>query len=222
MIWITASKAFPITFSVLVISASLERLFIIPWLSYESTYSSEELLEVSNRHGILFVFTPGSRSKKVEGEIRSLKTRLNYVSAQALERERQIGKGKLRLLDNDGNPLVPAGIMKSDSEVEVVFNETANLRISTSDKDGSDKGYGTNSLLKQWMDPYPDNDDYDTYDDDMYENRDLSEHLQSICDDLYITTDTYDDDMYENHDLSEHLQSICDDLYITICGRKKK
>ncbi|GJV11018.1 hypothetical protein Tco_1352559 [Tanacetum coccineum] len=95
--------------------------------------------------------------------------------------------GKLRLLDNDGNSLVPTGIVESDSEVEVVFDETANLRISTSGKDGSDKGYGTNSLLEQWRDSYPDNDDYDPYDDDMYENHDLSEHLQSICDDLDIT-----------------------------------
>ncbi|GJU79628.1 hypothetical protein Tco_1281993 [Tanacetum coccineum] len=94
--------------------------------------------------------------------------------------------------DNDGEfasntPIVPTGIVESDSEVEVVFDETANLRISTSGKDGSDKGYGTNSLLEQWRDSYPDNDDYDPYDDDMYENHDLSEHLQSICDDLDIT-----------------------------------
>ncbi|GKC80762.1 hypothetical protein Tco_1131536, partial [Tanacetum coccineum] len=59
-------------------------------------------------------------------------------------------------LDNDGNPLVPTGIMESDSEVEVLSRETANLRISTSGKDGSDKGYGTNSLLEQWRDSYPD------------------------------------------------------------------
>nr|GEU47769.1 beta-caryophyllene synthase [Tanacetum cinerariifolium] len=63
--------------------------------------------------------------------------------------ERQIGEGKLRLLDNDGNPLVPMGIVESDSEVEVIFGETANLRIPTSDKDESDKSYGTNSLLEQ-------------------------------------------------------------------------
>nr|GEY52270.1 RING-H2 finger protein ATL18 [Tanacetum cinerariifolium] len=63
--------------------------------------------------------------------------------------KRQIGEGKLRLLDNDGNPLVPTGIVQSDSEVDVVFDETANLRILTSGKDGSDKGYGTNSLLEQ-------------------------------------------------------------------------
>ncbi|GJT98799.1 beta-caryophyllene synthase [Tanacetum coccineum] len=69
-----------------------------------------------------------------------------------------------------GNPLVPLGIVESDSEMEVVFDETAYLWISTSGKDGSDKGYGTNSLLEQWRDSYPDNDDYDPYDDDMYEN----------------------------------------------------
>nr|GEX14012.1 hypothetical protein [Tanacetum cinerariifolium] len=43
------------------------------------------------------------------------------------------------------------------------------------------------SLLEQLRDSYPDNDDYDPYDDDMYKNHDLSEHLQSICDDLDIT-----------------------------------
>nr|GEX27815.1 hypothetical protein [Tanacetum cinerariifolium] len=101
--------------------------------------------------------------------------------------ERQICKGKLRLLDNDRNSLVPTSIVESDCEVEVVFDKTANLRISMSDKDESDKGYGTNSLLEQLRDFYPDNDDYDPYDDDMYENHDLSEHLQSICDDLDIT-----------------------------------
>ncbi|GJS65835.1 cytokinin dehydrogenase 3-like protein [Tanacetum coccineum] len=109
------------------------------------------------------------------------------IGAKIDKIERQIGEGKLRLLDNDGNPLVPTGIVESDSEVELVFDETANLRIPTSGKDGSDKGYGTNSLLEQWRDSYPDNDDYDPYDDDMYENHDLSEHLQSICDDLDIT-----------------------------------
>ncbi|GJX64159.1 hypothetical protein Tco_0298502 [Tanacetum coccineum] len=40
--------------------------------------------------------------------------------------ERQIREGKLRFVDDDGNPLVPTGIVDSDSEVEVVFDETAN------------------------------------------------------------------------------------------------
>nr|GEU43591.1 nucleotide-diphospho-sugar transferase [Tanacetum cinerariifolium] len=95
-------------------------------------------------------------------------------------------------INNDGEfashtPIVSTGIVESVSEVKVVFDETANLRISTSDRDGSDKGYCTNSLLEQLRDSYSDNDDYDSYDDDMYENHDLSEHLQSICDDLDIT-----------------------------------
>nr|GEX37625.1 putative RNA-directed DNA polymerase, eukaryota, reverse transcriptase zinc-binding domain protein [Tanacetum cinerariifolium] len=97
-------------------------------------------------------------------------------------------------INNDGEfasntHVVPTGIMESDSEMEVVFDETANLRISTSGKDGSDKGYGTNSLLEQWRDSYPDSDDYDPYDDYMYENHDLSKHLQSICYDLDITNE---------------------------------
>nr|GEV00726.1 Rop guanine nucleotide exchange factor 5 [Tanacetum cinerariifolium] len=66
----------------------------------------------------------------------------------------------LRLLDNNGNPLVPMGIVESDSEVKV-------------------------------RDSYPYNDDYDPYDDDMYENHNLSEHVQSICDDLDMTVRGY-------------------------------
>ncbi|GJS30366.1 hypothetical protein Tco_0490986 [Tanacetum coccineum] len=98
--------------------------------------------------------------------------------------ERQICEGKLRFVDDDGNPFVP--IVDSDSEVKVVFNETANLMISAGGKEGKDKGYGTTSLLEQWRDSYADNDNYDPCDDDMYENHDMSEHLQSICNDLDI------------------------------------
>ncbi|GJY29785.1 hypothetical protein Tco_0405552 [Tanacetum coccineum] len=82
--------------------------------------------------------------------------------------ERQICEGKLMFMDDDGNPLVPT--------------------------DGSNKGYGTNSLLEQWRNLYPNNDDYNQYYDDMY----------------------------KNHDMSELLQSICDNLDIKVCGRKKK
>nr|GEV18354.1 hypothetical protein [Tanacetum cinerariifolium] len=82
--------------------------------------------------------------------------------------EQQICEGKLRFVDDDGNPLVPTGIVKSNSEVKVVFDETANLRISTSGKDRSDKGYGINSLLEQRRDYYLDNDDYDSYCNNPY------------------------------------------------------
>nr|GEV54543.1 hypothetical protein [Tanacetum cinerariifolium] len=37
-----------------------------------------------------------------------------------------IYEGNLRLLDNDGNPLVLTGIVESDSEEEVAFDETSN------------------------------------------------------------------------------------------------
>ncbi|GKE77372.1 hypothetical protein Tco_1543492, partial [Tanacetum coccineum] len=62
----------------------------------------------------------------------------------------QILDGKLMFMDDDGNPLAPMSNVDSESEVEVVFDETANLMASTSFKGGSDKGYGTNSLLEQW------------------------------------------------------------------------
>nr|GEY07516.1 hypothetical protein [Tanacetum cinerariifolium] len=64
--------------------------------------------------------------------------------------ERQILDGKLMFMDDDGNPLVPTGNMDSESEVEVVFDKTTNLVASTSFIGGSDRGYGTNSLLEQW------------------------------------------------------------------------
>ncbi|GKB80123.1 hypothetical protein Tco_0947018 [Tanacetum coccineum] len=44
-------------------------------------------------------------------------------------------------VDDDGNPLVPTGNLDSDSEVEVVFDETTNLMASTNFKGGSDRGY---------------------------------------------------------------------------------
>ncbi|GJR40034.1 ATPase, F1/V1/A1 complex, alpha/beta subunit, partial [Tanacetum coccineum] len=46
------------------------------------------------------------------------------IGAKIDKIKRQISEGKLRLLDNDGNPLVPTGIVESDSEVELIFDET--------------------------------------------------------------------------------------------------
>ncbi|GJS38888.1 hypothetical protein Tco_0563931 [Tanacetum coccineum] len=102
--------------------------------------------------------------------------------------ERQILNGKLMFVDDDGNPLVPTGNVDcdSESEVEVVFDKTENLMVSTSFKGGSDRGYDTNSLLEQWRETKRD-DDYDPYDEDLYESNDMSDQLQAICDDLDIT-----------------------------------
>nr|GFA56847.1 hypothetical protein [Tanacetum cinerariifolium] len=63
--------------------------------------------------------------------------------------KRQMLGGKLMFMDDDGNPLVPTGNVDSKSEVEVVFGEIENLMASMSFKGGSDRGYGTNSLLEQ-------------------------------------------------------------------------
>nr|GEU89345.1 hypothetical protein [Tanacetum cinerariifolium] len=46
--------------------------------------------------------------------------------------ERQIIEGKLMFVDDDENPLAPMGNMDNESEVEVVFDETANLMASAS------------------------------------------------------------------------------------------
>ncbi|GJW88534.1 hypothetical protein Tco_0163874 [Tanacetum coccineum] len=46
-------------------------------------------------------------------------------------------------------------------------------------------GYGTKSLLEQLRETYV-NDDYDPYNDDMYEGQDIPDNIQSICDNLDI------------------------------------
>ncbi|GJU51812.1 hypothetical protein Tco_1221367 [Tanacetum coccineum] len=86
----------------------------------------------------------------------------------------------LTSINNDVDLDTNGGISNS-TDKETINVSSSNTPI------GSDKGYGTNSLLEQWRDSYPDNDDYDPYDDDMYKNYDMSDHLQSICDDLDIT-----------------------------------
>ncbi|GKE05761.1 hypothetical protein Tco_1397779 [Tanacetum coccineum] len=90
--------------------------------------------------------------------------------------ESQILNGKLTFVDDDKKPLykvVTKGNEDSESEVEAVFDVTANLMASTSLKGGSDS---TNCLLEQWRGTKRD-DDYDPYKDDLYESHDISEYL---------------------------------------------
>ncbi|GJU64129.1 retrotransposon protein, putative, ty1-copia subclass [Tanacetum coccineum] len=48
-------------------------------------------------------------------------------------------------------------------------------------------GYGTQSLLKQWIDSYGNGDyDEDRYDDNMYECQDIPQEIQAICNNLNI------------------------------------
>ncbi|GJS64824.1 hypothetical protein Tco_0679388 [Tanacetum coccineum] len=70
-------------------------------------------------------------------------------------------EGKLLLVDDDGNPLskvVSTVNANSDCEVEEVFVEHES----------------------KW------DDDYDPYDDDMYDSHNMSDNLQAICDDFDI------------------------------------
>nr|GEW54834.1 retrovirus-related Pol polyprotein from transposon 17.6 [Tanacetum cinerariifolium] len=97
--------------------------------------------------------------------------------------KRQINDAKLTLVDDDLMP-IPKVVSKvnedSDSEVEDVIDEHAVFMALTSLKSGNDSGYGTNSLLKQWRSTKRDN-DYDPYDDDLYEN------LLALSNDFDIT-----------------------------------
>nr|GEU89344.1 hypothetical protein [Tanacetum cinerariifolium] len=89
--------------------------------------------------------------------------------------ERKIIKGKLMFVDDDENPLAPMSNVDNESEVEVVFDETANLMASTSFEGGSDKSYGINSMLEQWKETKQ-NADSDLYNDDVYEIHDMFDH----------------------------------------------
>ncbi|GKD77676.1 hypothetical protein Tco_1340297, partial [Tanacetum coccineum] len=57
--------------------------------------------------------------------------------------------------------------LDSEDEIESVDNEMASYLALKP----SGIGYGTKSLLEQWRETYV-NDDYDPYDDDMYEGQD--------------------------------------------------
>nr|GEZ20972.1 hypothetical protein [Tanacetum cinerariifolium] len=84
------------------------------------------------------------------------------------------------------NLLLPTGNADSKSKVEAVFDDTENLMGPTCFKGESDIGYSTNSMWEPWKETKRD-DDYDPYDDDLYETHDMPYQLQAICDDLYIT-----------------------------------
>ncbi|GKG60482.1 hypothetical protein Tco_0612083, partial [Tanacetum coccineum] len=65
----------------------------------------------------------------------------------------------------------------SEDEVESVNNDMAHSMASVR------VGFGTNSLLEQWMDSYQNSDyDEDPYDDDIYEGH----KIQDICNNLDI------------------------------------
>nr|GEZ55581.1 hypothetical protein [Tanacetum cinerariifolium] len=101
----------------------------------------------------------------------------------------QLTGEKLLLVDDDEKPLpkvVSTVNADIDSEMEEVLDEHTTFMASTSLKRCSDTSYGTNSLWKQWKKTKRD-DDYDPYDDDMYDSHDMSNNFQAICDEFDIT-----------------------------------
>ncbi|GKA41645.1 hypothetical protein Tco_0734305 [Tanacetum coccineum] len=113
-----------------------------------------------------------------------------YSTTPIVERinkiERQIIDEKLTLVNDNRNLLHKVVSMEnvdSDSEVEDVVDKHAFFMASTGLKRGANSGYGTNNLLEQWKTTKQD-DNYDPYDDDLYESHDMSENLQALCDDF--------------------------------------
>ncbi|GJR32996.1 reverse transcriptase domain-containing protein [Tanacetum coccineum] len=106
--------------------------------------------------------------------------------------EKQILEGKLVLVDDDGKPLEKVdypGDLGNDDVVKPVDNVMATFLASKS----IGFGYGLKSLLEQWRE-------------------------DNVVDDY----DPYDDDMYEGQEILGKIQTICNNLDITVCGRKKK
>nr|GEY32023.1 ribonuclease H-like domain-containing protein [Tanacetum cinerariifolium] len=80
------------------------------------------------------------------------------------EIERQIIDEKITLVDDDGKPLpkvISKTIVDSDNEVEDVVDDYAVFMASIDD-------------------------DYDSYDDDLYKSHDMSQNLEANCDELGI------------------------------------
>nr|GEY97084.1 structural maintenance of chromosomes protein 1 [Tanacetum cinerariifolium] len=71
----------------------------------------------------------------------------------------------------------------SEDEVEHVDNEMASYMALKP----SWVSYGTNSLLGQWRETYENaNYNYDPYDEDMYEDQEIADNIQSICDNFDV------------------------------------
>nr|GEV76928.1 hypothetical protein [Tanacetum cinerariifolium] len=98
--------------------------------------------------------------------------------------EKLIIDEKVSLTDDEGKPLKMVDYRcdhDSEDEVKPIDNEIDDFLASER------VGFGTNSLLKQWMDTCENVDyDYDPFDDNMYKGQEIPDNLQSICDKLDI------------------------------------
>ncbi|GJX11613.1 hypothetical protein Tco_0201472 [Tanacetum coccineum] len=124
-------------------------------------------------------------------------------------------KEKWVLVNDECKPLKKVdytGDHDSEDEVEHVDNEMASYLTSKP----SGVGYGTNSLLEKWRKTYGNADnDYEPYDDDMYEGQEIPNNIQFICDNLNIKLNTaypLPSDMAKNDKVSR-LSRMDDDLF---------
>ncbi|GJR10389.1 hypothetical protein Tco_0793041 [Tanacetum coccineum] len=128
----------------------------------------------SNKGNGLFSLSNSFEALNVEGPIIEEVTTSNKATIL----------GKLVLVDDDRKPIDKvdyAGNTGSEDKVEPIDNETTSfLGIKT-----NGVGYGIRSLFKQWRDAVVD-DDYDPYDDDMYEGHEILKNIQTICDNFDI------------------------------------
>ncbi|GJU08117.1 hypothetical protein Tco_1124547 [Tanacetum coccineum] len=111
-------------------------------------------------------------------EVKRKKLGGNNVGNKHFKSVSVIIEGKLVLVDADGKPLEKVYYMEnsdSDDEVEPVENENASFLASNGVE------FGLKSPWEQWRDTTMD-DEYDPYDDDMYEGQDIPENIQTMCD----------------------------------------
>ncbi|GJU52904.1 retrovirus-related pol polyprotein from transposon TNT 1-94 [Tanacetum coccineum] len=111
-------------------------------------------------------------------------------------------KGTCLFVDDDGKPLKKVEVDYLDDhdgedEVEPVDNEMAKFLASKQ----LVVGYGTKSLLEQYRETYENVEyDYDPYDDDLYEGREIPGHIQFICDNFDIKVLDDDGPKAQDHD----------------------
>ncbi|GJY29813.1 hypothetical protein Tco_0405580 [Tanacetum coccineum] len=132
--------------------------------------------------------TNGGNSSSAEKGVTFSSISTTHIAERIDKIERQIIEGKLLLVDDDRKPVlkvVSTVNAYSDSEVEEVLDKHATFMASTGLKHSSESGYGSNSLWEQWKGTKWDN-DYNPYDDDLYDSHDMSDNLWAICDEFDI------------------------------------
>ncbi|GJS25734.1 hypothetical protein Tco_0486354 [Tanacetum coccineum] len=121
---------------------------------------------------------------KVMLEITSILQSSTLIVERINVLEKYILECKLVHVDDDGKPLEKVDYpdnLGSDDEVEPVDNEITIFLASKL----MGVGYGLKSLLEQWRGNEMD-DEYDLYEDDMYEGQNFPNNIQAICDNLDI------------------------------------